>query len=407
MIRPIRTEADYRGALRRIEELMCAEPDTEEFDTLEVLSTLVEKYEEEHFPMDLPSPAEAIRFRMEQEALSARDLVPYIGSRAKVSEILSGKRPLTLQMIRALHEHLGVPAEVLLGQAGSELPDDGPGLDWGRFPLKAMAKYGWIVASVGDALDRAEEIMRAKIQEAGDGLWGSPAALYRKNEHSYRNTKSDPYALHAWCLEVLGRARKRPLAAPYKAGAVTPDFVREVVRLSWSKEGPRLAQEYLAGNGIHLIVLAHLPKTYLDGAAMLLDDGTPVVGLTLRYDRIDAFWFNLAHELAHVALHLSPDTSRAFLDDFDLKDGEGVEREADDMAEEALVPGNVWQNDPIRHRATPMAVLELAHRLRVHPAIIAGRVRHETRNYRLLSQFVGSGEVRPLFQADNPSAWKQ
>jgi len=406
MVRPIRTDADYQEAKRRIYGLMDAQPGTDEFDDLEVLSTLVEKYEEDRFPIDMPSPVAAIKFRMEQEGLNARDLAPYIGSRAKVSEVLAGKRPLTLQMIRGLNEHLGIPAEVLLGRAGSELPDDEVDVDWRRFPLKAMAKFGWVAISARDLIDRAEEVIRAKIEDAGDGWHCAPAALYRKNEQSYRNAKSDPYALHAWCLEVLGRARKNTLATAYRIGSLTQEFMRDVARLSWSKEGPRLAQEYLANHGIHLVVLAHLPKTYLDGAAMILDDGTPVIGLTLRYDRIDAFWFNLAHEIAHIALHLSPGESRAFFDDFDLAGGDGVEREADRWAEEALTPSEVWENASVRYRATPMAVMDLAQRLRVHPAIIAGRVRHETRNYRLLSQFVGSGEVRSLFLDDNPYAWK-
>src|SRR6476661_7611879 len=101
-VRPIKTHEDYERALRRLEQLMDAKLGTPEGDELEVLSTLVDLYEEEHFPIDLPNPIDAIRFRMEQQELSNRDLEPYIGSRAKVSEVLSGKRPLTLQMIRAL-----------------------------------------------------------------------------------------------------------------------------------------------------------------------------------------------------------------------------------------------------------------------------------------------------------------
>jgi HTH-type transcriptional regulator / antitoxin HigA len=121
VIKPIRTEADYEAMLLRIESLMDAEAGTPEADELEVLAMLVELYEEEHFPMSWPDPIEAIRFRMDQAGLTARDLIPLLGSRAKVSEVLSGKRSLTLQMIRALHEHLGIPAEVLLRQPGGSI----------------------------------------------------------------------------------------------------------------------------------------------------------------------------------------------------------------------------------------------------------------------------------------------
>lgn len=108
-IKPIRTEKDYEAALARIDALMDAEPGGGEFDELDVLADLVELYESKHEPMGYPSPVAAIEFRMEQGNLSPRDLIPFIGSRAKVSEVLSGKRAITMPMARALHEHLGIP----------------------------------------------------------------------------------------------------------------------------------------------------------------------------------------------------------------------------------------------------------------------------------------------------------
>ena len=90
--------------------------------------------------------------------------------------------------------------------------------------------------------------------------------------------------------------------------------------LSWSQDGPRLAQEFLANHGIHLVYLEHLPRTHLDGAALQLADGTPVIGLTLRYDRLDNFWFCLLHELAHIGRHMSGTSNEAFVDDLSLRD---------------------------------------------------------------------------------------
>ncbi|MBV5261735.1 DNA-binding protein [Synechococcus moorigangaii CMS01] len=113
-IKPIRTEADYEKTLLRIEELMNAEPNTPEFDELEVLATLVENYEEKEYPIDAPNPIAAIRFRMDQQGLKQSDLVPYIGSKSKVSEVLSGKRELSKKMIIALHGGLNIPLESLL-----------------------------------------------------------------------------------------------------------------------------------------------------------------------------------------------------------------------------------------------------------------------------------------------------
>ena len=113
-IRPIRTEADYQAALVEIERMFSAEPNTPEGDRLEVLVTLVEAYEARHYPVEAPDPVEAIKYYMESRGLSRGDLEPYIGSRARVAEVMNRRRPLSLGMIRRLHTGLGIPAEVLV-----------------------------------------------------------------------------------------------------------------------------------------------------------------------------------------------------------------------------------------------------------------------------------------------------
>lgn len=113
-LRPIRTETDYQEALREIELLFNADPNTPEYDRLDVLSTLVEAYEKVHFPIAIPDPIEAIQYYMETRGWSRRDLEPCLGSRARVSEVLSRKRSLTLEMIRKLNQALGIPAEILI-----------------------------------------------------------------------------------------------------------------------------------------------------------------------------------------------------------------------------------------------------------------------------------------------------
>jgi HTH-type transcriptional regulator/antitoxin HigA len=113
-VRAIKTEQDYEAVLAEIEALMDAELDTPEGDRLDVLTTLVEAYEAKHHPIDLPDPIEAIKVRMEELDLQRKDLEPIIGSKSKVSEVLSGKRALSIAMIRRLHSALGIPAEVLI-----------------------------------------------------------------------------------------------------------------------------------------------------------------------------------------------------------------------------------------------------------------------------------------------------
>jgi HTH-type transcriptional regulator/antitoxin HigA len=113
-IKPIKCEADYDVALARVDELMDAELDTRQGDELDILVTLIEKYEAQHYEIDAPNPIEAIRFRMDQNGLKDKDLIPYIGQSGRVSEVLGFKRKLTLSMIRKLHSELKIPTESLI-----------------------------------------------------------------------------------------------------------------------------------------------------------------------------------------------------------------------------------------------------------------------------------------------------
>ena len=120
----IKNEAEYEAALIRIEGLMDANPDSPEEGELELLALLVEKYESERYPINLPDPIAAVKFRMDQEGLEPKDMVAYLGSQSKVSEVLNYKRPLSLTMIRALNRGLGIPAEVLLQDPGQNAEGD-------------------------------------------------------------------------------------------------------------------------------------------------------------------------------------------------------------------------------------------------------------------------------------------
>ena len=114
-IKPIKTEQDYNMSIKRIEELWGAKRDTPEGDELDLLCTLVESYEMKHYPIAPPDPIDAIKFRMEQMGMTNADMVKYLGSQSRVSEILNGKRKLTLKMVKSLYKGLNIPAEILLG----------------------------------------------------------------------------------------------------------------------------------------------------------------------------------------------------------------------------------------------------------------------------------------------------
>jgi HTH-type transcriptional regulator/antitoxin HigA len=129
---------------------------------------------------------------------------------------------------------------------------------------------------------------------------------------------------------------------------------------------------------------------------MLGREGRPVIGLTLRHDRLDNFWFCLMHELSHVALHLNS-ADICFVDDLEAITQDRREREADTLATEALIPQAEWRRSRAALQRTPEAIAEFANNIRVHPAVIAGFIRHSSRNFRILSQMV-TEPVSPLFE---------
>jgi HTH-type transcriptional regulator / antitoxin HigA len=119
-LKPIRTEADYEAALAEVERLWGTKSGTPKGDRLDVLATLIDVYEAKHYPMDPPDPIEAIRFRMEQQGLTRKDLEPMIGTRNRIAEVLNRKRGLSIEMIRQLHDKLGISAEVLIRPTRNE-----------------------------------------------------------------------------------------------------------------------------------------------------------------------------------------------------------------------------------------------------------------------------------------------
>ena len=344
---------------------------------------------------EFQDPVEAIRFYMEAKDLTQRDLVPMIGSRSKVSEVLSGARSITMPMARALHRHLGIPADVLLKEAVVGSGESDPDIDWRRFPLSQMAKRDWI-RDTGNLREDAKELVTELMKKAGDEQVAT--AFYRKNDHIRANAKTNPYALSAWCWRILAKANEKDWCQTRQPAQDRTELMTEVAKLSPAIDGPLRAVDFLAENSIAVEVERHLPGTYLDGAAMNLANGWSVIGLTLRYDRIDHFWYTLEHELAHVLFHL-PHNRRGFVDDLGLEIADDKEVEADTEAKEALIPADVWKSSEVKDNPSPMAVFSLAHELGIHPGIVAGRYRYEHQDYRRLSQFVGNRAVRHLFES--------
>ncbi len=393
-IRPVKNEQDYNASLERIEALWGSAPGTAEGDELDVLLTLVRVYEETNHPVPPPSPLEAIKFVMDQKGLRQADLVHFIGSRSKVSEVLNGKRPLTLSMIRALKTGLQIPADILI-QDGSSFPEDGEGVEWSKFPVKEVVKRGLV--SGYDPKSQPEEIVRELVAMSGVTNFYNNTACLRQGTR--RSPKDDHHAVQIWLLEVLIEANNTGQVAKSNTKELDRRLLKRVAQLSVFSDGPLKAKEYLATKGIKLLAVPHYKRTYLDGAVLFDTDRNPVIALTLRYDRLDNFWFTLLHELAHLVLgHLKKVQSDCIIDDLDLKSSlDDKEQEADDAANEALIPEKLWQSHPAKDSARLVDVQELARLADVHPAVVAGRVRFVQNNYRLLARQVGHGEVRGQF----------
>jgi len=395
----IKTEADHEAALERIDQLFDAVPGTPEGDELDLLVHLVEAFEEREHPIGLPDPVEAIRFRMDQQGLKNADLVPYLGSKSRVSEVLNRKRTLTLAMVRKLHAGLGIPAEVLIQEPGQALSAVYEGIDWNSFPLAEMRKRQWFPefeGSVVDLREQAEEILGPMLFPGGQDCRSVSALAARQCVP--KGSCADENAVWAWRAKTQSLAADIPLK-DYDPQAMSEEFMCSVIKLSRLADGPLLARRLLQENGIGVVVLHYLSGTHLDGAAMLRPDGHPIIALTLRHDRLDNFWFTLAHEMAHVVRHLAKGDTMAFIDDLEDDSPKNArERDADRHAAEWLIPSKEWGKSeaaarPLRDRQ----VCTLAVRMNVHPAIIAGRIQHDRANYAIHGNLLGRGQVRKMF----------
>lgn len=397
----IKTEQDHQQALARLMALMDLDPaeNSPEQNELDVLAVLIEKYEQETFPVAKPDPVTAIKFRMEQQGLTNKDLMSYMGAASKVSEVLNGKRPLSLNMIRKLSSGLGISADILI-QAPELTAAIDLDVEWSDFPLAEMRKRGYFEGFTGtlsELKEYAAEHLNRFLSSVPSGTQLKPALL-RSSAHLRSNNKeTDEFAVWAWQVRVLQKAQEEQLAANYVAGTVNLTWMQKLARLSWSAQGPLLAKEYLNKHGIHLIIEPHLSKTYLDGAVCLKCNGNPVIALTLRHDRVDSFWFTLMHELAHIALHIDGNESW-YLDDLDVTHNDKAEQEADSQASEALLPKEIWQSATF---TSADDVNQLAKLLEISPCIIAGRLRHESGEHTKFGTLFRE-KVRHLFTAFSP-----
>lgn len=382
MIKPIRTKVDLIDAKIRVEELLSANDKGVHDDEIEVLSTLIEQFERRRLQIDAPSPVEAIKVRMRETGLAPRHLEPFIGSRARVSEILSGKRQLSIEMIRSLHEGMGIPYEALIPKGLKNKSVE-------QISTPAIARLNALGFEIG-----REEIPRFLSALAPPN---SAQALHRKTRTQRAASKTDQNALLLWQAAVL-KKNAAPLQVTFDPTQFGSQTLRRIARLSRTLDGPIRALHNLKEQGISVGILPPLPGTFLDGAVMTSPAGNPVIGLTLRHDRVDSFWFTLLHELAHIALHYDQLLVRGstFIDDMEILSEDQQEREADQLARESLIPDFVLSQVHWGEDTTQEEIVAVGIRARVHVAIAAGRWQRDHHNYKKFARLIERGTLRAM-----------
>ncbi|MDC5466705.1 ImmA/IrrE family metallo-endopeptidase [Acinetobacter baumannii] len=262
---------------------------------------------------------------------------------------------------------------------------------WDQFPIREMLKRRWILPGNTDPISAFKALF---IDLFGNEQY--ELALHRK--FHFNGNSPNEYSLLAWQIQVLRQAKE--VNKQIKIPKFTKDssWLSELARISLSPTGPLEAQAFLLSKGIILILEPHLPSTYLDGAAMLLPNTSiPVIGLTLRHDRLDNFWFVLFHELGHIFLHLSAERTAIVDEDIGTTSSSQIENEADNFALNNLIPEEQWDLCMCRFYMNEDTLNEDARKLNIHPSIIAGRIRKENNDYQIFNEQIGLKQVRKLF----------
>ncbi|MBZ6078160.1 helix-turn-helix domain-containing protein [Microvirga puerhi] len=251
--------------------------------------------------------------------------------------------------------------------------------------IKAIRERGWL------EIDKSQS--PAKILQIFDEFvarnLGKTAghALFR----STISKKIDENSLKLWKARIVELAKSQ-LRIKKEFDFIDVSWIRDLVRLSSRADGVKQAINLVQQRGIAIEIEPQLPGLNIDGAAFLVED-KPVIGLTLRHDREDNFWFTLLHELGHIFLHYGQGLQDGFFDDLDANRGGKLEVEADQFAEDALIPKELWRTSPARFSKTIEPVQKFAAGLSINPAIVVGRIRRE-RGFNLFSNYTGQGGVR-------------
>lgn len=257
--------------------------------------------------------------------------------------------------------------------------------------LKHARTHNWFEEQDSDQEDRSKRLIRYVSEHVA--RYGTPSLL-----RTGINVKdhSEDWVLLSWKAQVTRRAERIIDSEQLSYRPLDVSWLKQLAKLSWNAEGPLQAQALLKEHGIVLVIERNIPGMEVDGAAFLVES-VPVIGLTLRRDALDNFWFTLMHEVAHVILHYRTGLASGFFDDVEHAEVDEFEQEANKFASDLLVPEETWGRSPARIAKTAPPIENLAKQLNIAPAIIYGRIRFERKNYMIFSDKIGRGAVRKLF----------
>jgi len=330
--------------------------------------------------------------------MSQKELGTFIGvheqqiQRYEAERYRSASLDRLIQISAALSVRISEQCELI----GADHLQSFEDVDFGSFPITEMYSRGYFEDFDGTATQarKASSTLIPEFFRNANKGW-MPSALHRRSIRSKGQVHE--YALAAWEARVVLKADRNPPITQFKAEHINSGWLKTLVAKSAKDIGITEVSNFLWEAGIALVIEPHLPGTLLDGAALLSPSGAYVVAMTLRHDRLDNFWFTLLHEIAHLALHVSSGEFSAIFDNNDVAATSELEKQADEFALEASIPSETWASMVCRFTRTETAVIRDAKRLGISPAIVAGRIRKEAENYTLLTNLVGSGEVRKHF----------
>jgi len=266
------------------------------------------------------------------------------------------------------------------------------GVDSSNFPIREIRARGWL-NGIRPNLTK-ENLASAFEAFISPALSNSSPALLRQGKRL--NSDLDENALLAWKARIIWRARREQLNN-------TPNFedlswLKTFKDFTYQENGPALAVEYLRANGILVIFEKHLPRTHLDGAALLVDESIFTIALTLRHDRLDNFWFVLLHELGHIVQHRDSGLRSGFFDNDEVRATNELENEADEFAKSTLLSTETWLSSLIRFTQSNEQITEFAKENHISPAIVAGWIRRERSDYSIFSDLIGQGKVTNILR---------